>query len=75
MNFITKLFQKSVTPSSLTEEQAYLVDQVNIYLLARHDEIADVGGVWEDKDTVAVLDLMLQALGSSWNEFEQSFYA
>jgi len=66
---------KSVTPPSLTEEQAYLVDQVNIYLLARHDEIADVGGVWEDKDTVAVLDLMLQALGSSWNEFEQSFYA
>ena len=75
MNFITKLFQKSVTPSSLTEEQAYLVDQVNIYLIARHDEIDDVGGVWEDKDTVAVLDLMLQALGSSWNEFEQSFYA
>ena len=75
MNFITKLFQKSVTPSSLTEEQADLVDQVNVYLLGRHEEIAEEGGVWEEKDTRAVLDLMLQALGSSWNEFEQSFYA
>jgi len=66
---------KSVIPPSLTEEQADLVDQVNVYLLGRHEEIAEEGGVWEEKDTRAVLDLMLQALGSSWNEFEQSFYA
>ena len=66
---------KSVTPSSLTEEQAYLVDQVSIYLLDRHDEIDDVGGVWEEKDTRAVLDLMLKALGSSWHEYQQSFSA
>jgi len=61
--------------SPLSEEQADLVDQVNLYLLGRHEEIADQGGVWEEKDTRAVLDLMLQALGSSWNEFQQTFYA
>ena len=59
----------SAPPSSLTIEQARLVDDANLYLICRHEEIADEGGVWEQKDTSAVLDLMLQALGSSWDEF------
>jgi len=64
---------KTVTP--LTDKQADLVDQVNIYLLGRHDEIADQGGVWEQKDTEVVLSLMLQALGSSWQKYQETFYA
>jgi hypothetical protein len=48
---------------------------VNVYLLGRHEEIAEEGGVWEEKDTIAVLDLMLQALGSSWHEYQETFNA
>jgi hypothetical protein len=59
----------------LTEKQADLVDQVNIYLLGRHEEIADQGGVWDEKDNQEVLDLMLQALGSSWQKYQETFYA
>jgi hypothetical protein len=58
----------------LTEEQVDLVDQVNIYLIGRHEEIADQGGVWDQKDTHVVLNLMLKALGSScsWQEYMDS---
>ena len=61
--------------SPLSKKQVFLVDQANIYLIGRHEEIADEGGVWEEKDTSTVLDLMLQALGSSWDEFEQTYYS
>ena len=64
---------KTVTP--LTDKQADLVDQVNVYLLGRHEEIADQGGVWDEKDTQEVLDLMLQALGSSWQKYQETINA
>ena len=64
--------QSVLSGSPLSEKQADLVDQVNVYLLGRHEEIAEEGGVWEEKDTRAVLDLMLQALGSSWDEFQET---